>query len=127
MRIGRTYVSVVNLALDAAGLPIVLISRLARHTQNLSKDARASLLVSELPAEGDALTGPRMTVLGGFRPTGDPEIREAYVAQHPESRIYVDFPDFSFWRMEPRLVHAVAGFGRIETLMPDEVFGTPRG
>ena len=27
-----------------------------------------------------------------------------------------------FWRLEPELAHAVAGFGRIETLAPDEVF-----
>jgi hypothetical protein len=120
---GAPYVSVVNIATDGAGLPIVLISRLARHTQNLTKDARGSLLVSELPPEGDALTGPRVTILGTFEPASDPSLRDLYAARHPESLMYLDFPDFTFWRLAPTLVHAVAGFGRIETLPPEEVFG----
>ena len=36
--------------------------------------------------------------------------------------LYADFPDFSFWRLNPSGIHGVAGFGRIETLTPDEVF-----
>ena len=38
--------------------------------------------------------------------------------------MYVDFPDFSFWRLSPSTIHGVAGFGRIETLTPEEVFPT---
>lgn len=120
---GSPYVSVINLAMDGAGRPAILISRLARHTQNLEKDSRGSILVSELPTEGDALTGPRVTILGTFRRMGDADLRARYLARHPESQMYVDFADFSFWRLEPSLVHAVAGFGRIETLPPHEVFG----
>jgi heme iron utilization protein len=120
---GAPYVSVVNVALDGGGLPVIFISRLARHTQNLEQDARASLLVSELPREGDALTGPRVTVLGKFHPAAHAEIAELYAARHPAARMYLDFPDFSFWRLEPTVVHAVAGFGRIETMTAEEVFG----
>ena len=36
--------------------------------------------------------------------------------------MYVDFSDFAFWRMVPEIIHAVAGFGRIETLGADDVF-----
>jgi putative heme iron utilization protein len=123
---GGPYVSVINLATDRAGLPIILISKLARHTQNLLKDPRASILVSELPKEGDALTGPRVTILGNFRQTPGDDLRDLYVARHPDSAMYAGFSDFSFWRLEPTLVHAVAGFGRIETLPPEEVFGMVR-
>ena len=38
------------------------------------------------------------------------------------ARLYLDFPDFSFWRLIPSAIHGVAGFGRIETLSPEEVF-----
>ena len=54
---GTPYGSLANIATDMAGRPIILISRLAWHTQNLEADARASVLVGELPAKGDALVG----------------------------------------------------------------------
>ena len=46
-------------------------------------------------------------------------------SHHPAARVYLDFPDFSFWLLEPRKIHAVAGFGRIETMEPEEVFLAP--
>ena len=119
---GTPYGSLANIATDVAGWPIVLISRLAWHTQNLQADARASVLVSELPATGDALVGPRVTVLGRFEQIEDPNLRRRYLARHPEAAMYVDFPDFSFWRLDPSAIHGVAGFGRIETLKPEDVF-----
>jgi hypothetical protein len=119
---GTPYVSLANLATDAQGLPLVLISKLAWHTQNLEADGAASVMVSAPPAEGDALTGPRVTVLGRFEKIEDAAVRRRYLARHPAAAMYVDFPDFAFWRMAPTAIHAVAGFGRIETLTPDEVF-----
>jgi putative heme iron utilization protein len=119
---GTPYGSLANIATDVMGWPLILISRLAWHTQNLETDARASVLVGELPAKGDALVGPRITVLGRFEPVDDANLRRRYLARHPQAGFYADFPDFSFWRLRPSGIHGVAGFGRIETLMPDEVF-----
>jgi putative heme iron utilization protein len=119
---GTPYGSLANIATDISGRPLILISRLAWHTRNLLADARASVLVAELPATGDALVGPRVTVLGRFEPVDDVDLRRRYLARHPQAGIYADFPDFSFWRLTPSGIHGVAGFGRIETLAPDEVF-----
>lgn len=119
---GGPYVSVANIATDVAGWPVILISRLAWHTQNLLADERASILVSELPAAGDALTAARMTVMGRFLPSSEADVRRRYLARHPAAEGYAGFSDFSFWRLEPRQIHAVAGFGRIETMAPQEVF-----
>jgi putative heme iron utilization protein len=119
---GTPYGSLANIATDISGRPLILISRLAWHTQNLLADARASVLVGELPPTGDALVGPRVTVLGRFEPVDDADLRRRYLARHPQAGLYVDFPDFSFWRLTPSGIHGVAGFGRIETLAPDEVF-----
>ena len=119
---GTPYGSLANIATDVAGNPILLVSKLAWHTQNLSVDARASVLVSELPAEGDALVGPRVTVLGRFEQNDDANLRRRYLARHPHAKLYADFADFSFWRMTPTAIHGVAGFGRIETLTPEVVF-----
>ncbi len=119
---GTPYGSLANIATDVAGWPLVLISRLAWHTQNLETDTRASLLVGEIPERGDALLGPRVTVLGRFERVEDANLRRRYLARHPQAALYADFPDFSFWRLKPSAIHGVAGFGRIETLAPDAVF-----
>lgn len=119
---GVPYASLASLATDVEGHPLILISTLAWHTRNLLADPRASVLVAEPPATGDPLTGPRVTVMGRFVRTDDPAHRRRYLARHPEAAMYADFGDFAFWRLEPVTIHAVAGFGRIETLGPDEVF-----
>ena len=119
---GHPYASLVNFATDLAGLPVISISRLARHTYNLLYNPRASLLAARLPASGDMLTGARVTVLGDFEQITRETIADRYGNHHPQARMYLDFPDFSFWRLNGKLVHGVAGFGRIETLAANEVF-----
>jgi putative heme iron utilization protein len=119
---GTPYGSLANIATDVMGWPLILISRLAWHTQNLETDARASVLIGELPDKGDALVGPRVTVLGHFEKVDEANLRRRYLARHPQAAMYADFADFSFWRLLPASIHGVAGFGRIETLAPDDVF-----
>jgi hypothetical protein len=119
---GTPYVSLANIATGGNGHPLLLISRLAWHTQNLEADQAASIMVAEPPPEGDVLTGPRVTVLGRFERTEDKAVRRRYLAHHPAAAMYADFGDFGFWRMIPNAIHAVAGFGRIETLESGEVF-----
>jgi len=119
---GVPYASLVNVATDVRGLPLLLVSTLAWHTRNLLADARASLMVAEVPPSGDALTGPRVTVMGRFARVDDPLLRRRYLARHPAAELYAGFGDFAFWRMEAERAHAVAGFGRIETIPADEMF-----
>ncbi len=119
---GTPYASLVNVATDVDGCPLVLVSTLAWHTKNLLADPRASLMVAELPPAGDALTGARVTVMGRFVKTDDLQAARRYLARHPQAEGYAGFGDFAFWRLEPVRAHAVAGFGRIETMDADEVF-----
>src|SRR5687768_1935981 len=96
---GMPYGSLANIATDISGRPIILISLLAWHTQYLEANARASVLEGELPAKGDALVGPRVTALERFARIEDNNLRRRYLARHPQSTLYADFPDFSFWRL----------------------------
>ena len=116
------YVSLANIATDGQGHPVIFISKLAWHTRNIEADPSGSIMVSEMPLEGDALTGPRVTVMGRFERLAAAEIAPRYAHHHPAARTYLDFPDFGFWRLNPEKIHAVAGFGRIETIEPNEVF-----
>ncbi len=119
---GIPHASLVNVATDVAGQPLILVSTLAWHTKNLLADPRASLMVAEIPASGDALTGARVTVMGRFERVNDAAPRRRYLARHPQAAMYADFGDFAFWRLKPERAHAVAGFGRIETFEANEVF-----
>ena len=118
---GHPYASLVNIATDHAGRPILFISRLAWHTRNLEKNPKASLLVAE-PDKPDDLAAARITVIGEFARKDDEAVRTSYLAHHPEARIYLDFPDFSFWLLKPERIHSIAGFGRIKTLDAEKAF-----
>ena len=101
-------------ALDAQGRPISLISTMAMHTQNLQADPRASLFVTEPDASGDPLGSSRVTLMGSVIRIPEPELvvtRTVYLARYPDSKHWVDFDDFFFYRMDVVDVYYVGGFG----------------
>lgn len=112
---GLPFTSLVAVATAPSGAPLLLISRLAVHTGNLTRDGRASLLLGE--AGDDPLAAARLTITGNFAPVVDPgeteETRRRFLARHPSAAGYAGFADFGFWRMVPETAHLVAGFGRI--------------
>jgi putative heme iron utilization protein len=113
-RPGFPFGSLMPYALDAAGRPLFLISTMAMHTQNLQQDARASLLVTQPEGEGDPLGAARVTVVGNAATLAAPEVadvRTLYLERHPNSKYWVDFDDFSFFRMDVIDVYYVGGFG----------------
>lgn len=117
---GDPYCSLVNVASHSDASPILLISRLALHTQNILADSRVSLMLDERAA-GDPLEGARI-MLAGRAVEAAPEqaeiLRRRYLNAHPSAEAFVDFKDFSFFRIAPSGLHLVAGFGRIIDLKP---------
>jgi len=119
---GDPYCSLVNVASHADGAPILLISRLALHTRNILGDSRVSLMLDER-AEGDPLEGARIMLAGhAAEAAGDQAaiMRRRYLNAHPSAEDFVDFKDFSFFRIEPSGAHLVAGFGRIVDLKTEQ-------
>jgi heme oxygenase (biliverdin-IX-beta and delta-forming) len=111
---GFPFGSVMPYGLDAQGRPIFLISTMAMHTQNLQADPRASLLVTQPDGEGDPLGASRVTLLGNVRTVPETEVAEArtlYLDRYSNSKYWVDFDDFSFYRMDVVDVYYVGGFG----------------
>ena len=47
-------------------------------------------------------------------------LRRRYLNAHPSAEAFVDFKDFSFFRIRPTGAHLVAGFGRIVDLKPEQ-------
>ena len=114
---GHPFVSIMPYAPDERGRPLVLISTLAMHTQNLAADPRASLLVAQ-PGD-DPLALARVTLMGtaGRVASGErPATRDAYLARHPNAIHWVDFDDFAFWRLDVADVYFVGGFGAMDWL-----------
>jgi heme iron utilization protein len=111
---GFPFGSVMPYGLDPLGRPIFLISSMAMHTQNLQSDPRASLLVTQPDASGDPLGASRVTLVGNVLPVPEPEVADArklYLERYANSKYWVDFEDFSFYRMAVVDVYYVGGFG----------------
>src|SRR4051812_22284986 len=119
---GDPYCSLVNVASDCDGSPILLISRLALHTRNILEDPRVSLMLDER-AEGDPLEGARIMLAGRAEQAGGADeaiLRRRYLNAHPSAEAFVNFKDFSFFKVRPLGAHLVAGFGRIVDLTPEQ-------
>ncbi|WP_439572810.1 HugZ family protein [Phreatobacter sp.] len=116
---GHPVSTLTTVATDSDGSPVILISNLSSHTANLKADPRGSVLLART-GKGDPLAHPRLTVLGTFAKVEDEALRARlrgrFLARHPKSQLYVDFPDFSFWRMSVAAGHLNGGFARAADL-----------
>lgn len=126
---GHPSASLVGLATDIDGTPIVLISGLAAHTGNLAADPRASLLISP-GGKGDPLAHARITLKVRARKIErDSEdgarIRRRYLARQPKSALYADFPDFSFFALTIEGASLNGGFARAFAPTPADLMSDP--
>lgn len=101
---------------DSDGVPVILVSGLSAHTRALLNDQRASLLCGE-PGKGDPLAHPRLTVqcLAERVEPASPRhmrLRERFLSRHPKAKLYIDFPDFAFFRLVPQSANLNGGFAR---------------
>jgi heme iron utilization protein len=117
---GHPFGSLVNVATDSDGSPLILISRLSTHTANLEADDRASVLLVTT-GKGDSLAHPRLTVLGRFAQIAreapdEARVRRRFLSRHPKAELYAGFADFALWRMTIESGHLNAGFARAADL-----------
>jgi heme iron utilization protein len=117
---GFPFATLVTVATDMDGSPLLLTSRLSGHTANLEREKRLSILLVQT-GKGDPLAHPRLTVLGRAERTEDPRVRTRFLARHPKAELYADFPDFSFWRVEILGGHLNGGFARAAALSAAEL------
>jgi putative heme iron utilization protein len=120
---GFPYGSLVAVAVDDVGRPLLLLSELAEHTANLHADSRASVLLTEpLGAHDQPLALGRVTILGPCAKVARAQcagVRDAFLRQQPSAAYYVDFDDFGFYRIEPTALRYVGGFGRMSWVTAD--------
>ncbi|HET8646546.1 MAG TPA: DUF2470 domain-containing protein [Vicinamibacteria bacterium] len=125
---GHPFASLMPYAVDERGRPLMLISSMAMHTQNLIADGRASLLVTQA-AIGDPLAAARVTLMGEaarVAPGESDGARGAYLDRHAGAAYWVDFDDFAFWRLEVTDVYFVGGFGAMDWIAAREYAAAER-
>jgi hypothetical protein len=118
---GAPLTTLVSVASDYDGAPLLLLSGLARHTGNLAADPRGSLLLTSPAGRGDPLNRPRLTIGGEVVAHLGAGARARFIARNPKSKLYASFADFSVFRMEISGVHFNGGFARAAALAPADI------
>lgn len=116
-RDGAPYASLAAVATLPDGSLLVPLSTLAVHTRHVADDPRCSLLLG-MPGGGDPMAHPRLTLACRAEKVGEAErdrCRTRFLRRHPDA-FYVDFGDFSFWRLAVTGGRMIGGFGRIAML-----------
>eukprot|EP00667_Euglena_gracilis_P014924 EG_transcript_15493 len=118
--------SVILFAVDAEGRPVFSFSAMSTHTQDLQKDAKASLVVTVDHFKG--VEDGRITFLGDVQLVPEAEVgalHAVFKARHP-SAWWVDvLGDLSWWRMERIAgIRFVWGFARAGAIDPAEYAAT---
>jgi putative heme iron utilization protein len=123
---GRPGIGRIALATAPDGVPLTLVSDLAQHSIGLRTQADCALMVGEPGDRGDPLTHPRLMIAARAvfvdRDSADHRmLRLHWLARHPKAKLYVDFADFRFVRLEPVSALLNAGFGRAFRLTAEDL------
>lgn len=110
---GYPNASLVLVATAIDGSPLLLISALARHTRNLTRNPRASLLFDGTAGLENPLEGGRISLFGNIEKQEDACDLGRFVRRHPSAGDYADFSDFSLYSLRVEGGYFVGGFGRI--------------
>ncbi|PKP67608.1 MAG: pyridoxamine 5'-phosphate oxidase, partial [Alphaproteobacteria bacterium HGW-Alphaproteobacteria-5] len=111
---------------DIDGTLFFPASGLSAHTRALAQDPRCSLLIGE-PGKGDPLAHPRLSLVASaarVEKAGETHarLRRRYLARHPKSEIYLDLPDFAFYRLDCERAFLNGGFGKAFDLAAGDMF-----
>jgi hypothetical protein len=127
LRNGAPEVSITQFAASVEGTAFYIhISRLAHHTQNIARDSRVSLLLSE---SDDGTRNPqtlaRVSIQGDAvlmnEASGEYEsARTAYITKFPFAAMNFSLGDFGLYKIEPHAARFVANFGQIYNLTLDD-------
>ena len=124
---GWPLASRVGLATLTDGTPLIIVSSLAAHSAALDADPRCSLLFGTA-GKGDPLAHPRITLVCRATvieraSTEAAEARSRYLAVNPKAAIYVDLPDFRFFRLSIERASFNGGFGRAYAIEGHQLVG----
>ncbi|NJN38671.1 MAG: pyridoxamine 5'-phosphate oxidase [Acaryochloridaceae cyanobacterium CSU_3_4] len=125
---GFPFGSVTPYSLTDLHHPLIFISNLAQHTQNIIQDNRVSLTVLENLQDGtqDPQKHGRVCILGRATPiettgaTNETKYNQ-YFQDFPESEGYQNTHGFQLYEISPVRIRYIGGFGKIFWLEPEQL------
>ena len=119
---GYPFGSLAPFWLTPQGEPLLLLSHLARHTQNLLANPRCSLLLRE-EGPGDVQQLARLTCLAQAEPLQacPTQWRNGYFRHFPDGREYYEHLNFRFLRLRPQGFYFIGGFGSARWFDPSRL------
>lgn len=121
---GSPLVTLVAIATTEDGAPLLLLSQIAAHTQNLLREPRASLLLEGKSNDPDPMTAPRLSLNGQIVALDEDQIISAkprFIEKHPGSVAYDTELDFHYYRLAIESARFNQGFGRFRKLGPGDL------
>lgn len=121
---GSPLVTLVAVATMEDGAPLLLLSQIAAHTQNLLREPRASLLLEGTSNDPDPMTAPRLSLNGLIVALDEDQIIAAkprFIDKHPGSVTYDTELDFHYYRLAIESARFNQGFGRFRKLGPSDL------
>lgn len=120
---GYPFCSVAPFVIDHSGQPVILISTIAEHTQNIIANSKLSLLV--FAGNEDLQASARLTLIGQALKIekDDEHLRARYLRYLPQASSYFTMHDFSFYRIEVMQARYIAGFGKMGWVSREDIAG----
>ncbi len=111
---GYPYTTATNIGIEPDGAPFFFAAGLTLHARNMEADPRISLTLAPF-GKGDALTLPRLTLVGKAEQIGPDEVPLAigrYIARYPKAKLYLSLPDTRLYRLRTEGVQINGGPAR---------------
>lgn len=121
---GSPLVTLVALATAPSGTPLLLLSQIAAHTQNIARDARVSLLTTDGGVPDDPMTGARLSLTGQVLALDGQNALRAkarFTQRHPGSGPYDTELDFRYFQLEIAQGRFNQGFGAFRKMGPSDL------
>jgi putative heme iron utilization protein len=120
---GYPFATSVNYATDERHRPIMLMSRLAEHTQNVLADPKSSLVAARSLGDGEIA---RASFIGNATPIeATPHLTSRYLRFNPAANRFLQLGDFHFYRFEPLRIRVVGGFAQAGWLDGKQLLDAP--
>src|SRR5260370_42473989 len=122
---GFPFGSMMPYAVDQFGRPVFFISSMAMHTQSLRQDPRASLLITQPDISGDPLGAARGSLVVRAAQAPAAEVGGSYLSRHDNARLWQDYSDFAYYRLEVSGAYFIGGVGVMGRVSAEDYGNAP--
>mmetsp|Transcript_42515 Transcript_42515/g.129015 ORF Transcript_42515/g.129015 Transcript_42515/m.129015 type:complete len:363 (-) Transcript_42515:485-1573(-) len=127
---GAPFGSFVDYVLDDEGLPVLLMNEMSMHTMNIRDNNMVTLFAQIGGSSGSENKGQdvsRCSITGSIERIDDKAsdmdlIRMRYSIAHSYADQVIDSPKFAFYRVQPKKIYFVGGFGVLAKWVPVEEY-----